>query len=76
MLTYSTLIHTFPHPSPATASAITAVVQSPAIDVIGVGYLDGAVRIFDIRHGDLVMQVKMDDGQVTNVAFRMGKLKF
>lgn len=68
----SSLIHTFTHPIPAGASPVTALVQSPAIDVIGIAHLDGTVRVFDIRQGELVMQVKMDDGGVTNLAFRMG----
>ncbi|KAK1925552.1 WD-repeat protein [Papiliotrema laurentii] len=65
------LIHSFPHPSPSSASSVTALCQSPAIDVIGVGYLDGVVRVFDIRQGELVMQVKMDEGTITAVSFRM-----
>ncbi|RSH91126.1 hypothetical protein EHS25_010302 [Saitozyma podzolica] len=65
------LIHTFTHPIPAAASPVTALVQSPAIDVIGIAHLDGTVRVFDIRQGELVMQVKMDDGGVTSLAFRM-----
>jgi U3 small nucleolar RNA-associated protein 21 len=68
----SSLIHTFTHPIPAAASPVTALVQSPAIDVIGIAHLDGTVRVFDIRQGELVMQVKMDDGGVTSLAFRMG----
>ncbi|WVR06365.1 hypothetical protein IAU60_003396 [Kwoniella sp. DSM 27419] len=65
------LIHTFPHSTPASPSPITAIVQSPAIDVIGVGYLDGHVRILDIRQGDLVMQMKIEDGSVSGLSFRM-----
>jgi U3 small nucleolar RNA-associated protein 21 len=69
----STLIHTFTHPTPATPSPITALIQAPAVDVVGIGYLDGTVRIFDIRQGELVLQVKMEDGGITALAFRMGK---
>ncbi|WRT67784.1 uncharacterized protein IL334_004758 [Kwoniella shivajii] len=65
------LIHTFAHPTPASSSPITAIVQSPAIDVIGVGYLDGRVRVLDIRQGDLVMQMKIEDGAVAALTFRM-----
>ncbi|WVW84648.1 hypothetical protein I302_106682 [Kwoniella bestiolae CBS 10118] len=65
------LIHTFSHPTPASASPITAIVQSPAIDVVGVGYTDGSVRILDIRQGDLVMQMKIEDGAVAGLSFRM-----
>lgn len=72
---FSSLIHSFPHPTPAAPSAITALTQSPAIDVVGVGYLDGTVRVYDIRQGELVMQVKMDEGSITAVSFRMGELR-
>ncbi|ORY24304.1 putative WD-repeat protein [Naematelia encephala] len=65
------LIHTFPHPTPSSASAITALVQSPALDVIGVGYLDGTIHLFDIRQGELIMKMKMEEGSVTAMSFRM-----
>jgi hypothetical protein len=53
---------------------VTALAQSPAVDVIGVGYDNGLVRVLDIRQSELVMQVKMDDGPITAVCFRMGEL--
>ncbi|OCF33495.1 U3 small nucleolar RNA-associated protein 21 [Kwoniella heveanensis BCC8398] len=65
------LIHTFPHPTPTSPSPVTTIVQSPAIDVVGVGYLDGSIRVLDIKHGDLVMQMKIEDGSVAGLAFRM-----
>lgn len=52
------------------------MVQSPAIDVIGIGYLDGNVHIFDVRQGELVMQMKMEDGSVSSLSFRTGKSSF
>lgn len=69
----SELIHTFDHPVPAAPSAVTCMVQSPAIDVIGVGYLDGHVHLLDLRQGELVMQMKMEDGSVSSLSFRTGK---
>lgn len=69
----SELIHTFPYPVPAAPSAITCLVQSPAIDVIGIGYLDGNVHIFDVRQGELVMQMKMEDGSCSSLSFRTGQ---
>jgi U3 small nucleolar RNA-associated protein 21 len=69
----SELIHTFPHPVPTAPSAITCLVQSPAIDVIGIGYLDGIVHIFDVRQGELVMQMKMEDGSCSSLSFRTGQ---
>ena len=41
--------------------------------MVGVGYLDGAIRVYDIRQGEVILQVKMEDGAVTSLAFRMGK---
>jgi U3 small nucleolar RNA-associated protein 21 len=73
MLMDSELIHTFPHPVQAAPSAITCLVQSPAIDVIGIGYLDGNVHVFDVRQGELVMQMKMEDGSCSSLSFRTGK---
>ena len=67
---YSSLVHTFPSSSDF---PITAMVQSPAIDVIGIGHLDGTIRLFDIKQGELVVQLKVDDGSVTKLAFRLGE---
>ncbi|EIW66765.1 hypothetical protein TREMEDRAFT_45592 [Tremella mesenterica DSM 1558] len=61
------LIHNFT----PTSSPITALVQSPAIDVVGVGHLDGTVDIYDIREGESIMQMKMDDGGISALSFRM-----
>lgn len=66
----SSLIHTFPAYNPA--SAVTTIVQSPAVDVVGIGYLDGSIRIVDIRECELVMQMRMDQGSsITGLSFRM-----
>jgi len=71
-LTRSTLIHSYPHPNPSAASAVTALAQSPAVDVIGIGYADGTIRVYDIKQAEMVMQMKMDEGGVTQLSFRMG----
>lgn len=67
-----TLLHTFSAPS-SSATPITTVVQSPALDVVAVGHSDGSVRIIDIKDGDMVMGMRMDQGSVTALSFRMGK---
>jgi len=67
----SSLIHSFPHPIPKASSPITCLVQSPAVDVVGVGYLDGSIRIMDIRQGEFIVQLKMEDGAVSGLSFRM-----
>lgn len=53
---------------------MTVIVQSPAIDVVGVGYLDGTICVLDIRDGGTVMQMRMDEGAVVGLSFRMGEL--
>ncbi|WVO12563.1 hypothetical protein L204_100167 [Cryptococcus depauperatus] len=65
------LIHSFPHPTPQEPSAVTTIQQSPAIDVVGVGYANGTIQIQDIKHGELVMQMKNDDGGISGMSFRM-----
>jgi WD40 repeat protein len=67
----SSMIHSF-SPSEDHISPVTALTQSPAIDVIGVGREDGSISVFDIRQGDEIMQMKADDGSVTALSFRMG----
>ncbi|GAA5999690.1 hypothetical protein JCM10207_005870 [Rhodosporidiobolus poonsookiae] len=72
-------IHTFsassllPSTASSTPSAITALAQSPAIDVLGVGLANGACVLFDVRLGEALGRVRLDGegaGAVTAVAFR------
>ncbi|KAL1412861.1 rRNA-processing protein utp21 [Vanrija albida] len=65
------LIHTFPSFTPSAPSPVTTIVQSPAVDVVGVGYLDGAIRVMDIKDAELVMQMRMDQGSIEGLSFRM-----
>lgn len=67
------MIHSFPFPLPGVKTAVTAIVQSPAVDVLGVGYSDGTIHVLDIRLGELIMELKNEAGAVTSMAFRMGK---
>jgi U3 small nucleolar RNA-associated protein 21 len=66
------LIHTFPAPK-KTSAAVTTLAQSPAIDVIGVGHADGSVRVVDIKMGEEIFDVKMEEGGIAGLSFRMGK---
>lgn len=50
---------TFQDSSSMTSSAITCVVQSPAIDVLALGFDDGRILIFDIRSGETLLQFQM-----------------
>ncbi|GAA6062774.1 hypothetical protein JCM10212_006887 [Sporobolomyces blumeae] len=67
-------IHTFPSSSLLSSpSAITALAQSPAIDVLGVGFANGSCVLFDVRMGEVLGKVRLDGdgaGLITGVAFR------
>lgn len=73
-----TLIHTFPATSLVSLtapSAITALTQSPAIDVLGVGLASGACILFDVRIGEVLGKVRLEGeghGEVVGVGFRNG----
>ncbi|GAA5843467.1 hypothetical protein JCM9279_000759 [Rhodotorula babjevae] len=69
-------IHTFSASALCGASppsAITAIAQSPAIDVLGVGLASGACILFDVRLGEVMGKVRLEGegaGEVAGVAFR------
>lgn len=83
---YSLLIHTFapqslrPSSAFSSASAITALVQSPAVDIVGIGFASGEVSIYDIRADERLLGVNMgsglgggaggDTGRITSLGFR------
>lgn len=59
----------------AAATAITALAQSPAIDVLGVGFANGSCVLFDVRMGESLGRVRLDGdgaGQVSCISFRNG----
>lgn len=51
-------------------SSVTALAQSPAIDVVGVGFASGEVSIYDIRADEKLMRIIMREGPVRALAFR------
>jgi U3 small nucleolar RNA-associated protein 21 len=68
-----TLLYTFPAPpavglSPA-AGAVTALAQSPAIDVVAVGYASGLVRLLDLRLDEELLALRME-GAISAIGFR------
>lgn len=63
------MIHSFATPS--SPSPITALAQSPAVDIIGIGHTDGTIRLHDLRLDEPVMQLNQTDGAVTALSFRM-----
>jgi U3 small nucleolar RNA-associated protein 21 len=48
-----------------TNAVITCVVQSPAIDVLAIGFSDGKIVIFDIRMGEILLQFEMTPEQAS-----------
>ena len=52
--------------------AITCLVQSPAIDVVGVGFASGEISVYDIRADERLMRVFMQEGGIRSLAFRSG----
>ncbi|TFK55069.1 Utp21-domain-containing protein [Heliocybe sulcata] len=61
-------------PSSAAASgsscAITALTQSPAIDVVGVGFATGEISVYDVRADERLMRMFMEGGSVRALGFR------
>jgi U3 small nucleolar RNA-associated protein 21 len=63
-----------------TTSPITSLVQSPAVDVVGIGFASGEVSIYDIRTDERLLSVNMgasmgsggDAGHITAIGFRAG----
>lgn len=53
--------------------AITALSQSPAIDVVGVGFASGEISVYDIRMDERLLRMKMQDGAIRALSFRTGK---
>jgi U3 small nucleolar RNA-associated protein 21 len=56
------------------SSAITALTQSPAIDVVGVGFTSGEIFVYDIRADEQLMRMHMEGGGVRALGFRGGML--
>jgi hypothetical protein len=52
---------------------MTALTQSPAIDVVGIGFASGEISIYDIRADEKMMRIFVREGPVRALAFRGGK---
>ncbi len=53
-------------------SAITALVQSPAIDVVGIAFASGEISVYDIRADERLMRMFMEGGGIRALGFRSG----
>lgn len=54
-------------------SPITCLAQSPVVDVVAIGLLDGTVIIHNIKMDEKIDKVRQDD-RVTAISFRTGKV--
>jgi len=52
------------------SSAITALVQSPAIDVVGIGFASGEISVYDVRADERLMRMHMEGGGIRALGFR------
>lgn len=57
--------------NPVLGCAITALVQSPAIDVVGIGFASGEISVYDVRLDERLMRMFMDGG-IRALGFRSG----
>ncbi len=55
-----------------TPVAVTALAQSPAIDVVGVGFASGEISVYDIRMDERLLRMVMQDGAIRALSFRSG----
>lgn len=80
-----TCVHTFsssklltieePSDSTAPSYPITALTQSPAIDVVGIGFASGEISVYDIRADERLMKMYMKGGGIRALSFRSGWCK-
>ncbi|KIJ69248.1 hypothetical protein HYDPIDRAFT_81033 [Hydnomerulius pinastri MD-312] len=52
------------------SSAITALTQSPAIDVVGIGFTSGEISVYDVRADERLMRMYMEGGGIKSLSFR------
>ena len=53
-------------------SAVMSVVQSTAIDVVGVGLESGGVVLHNLRYDETLMKFQQEWGPVITLSFRTG----
>ncbi|KAG6885879.1 hypothetical protein C0993_008398 [Termitomyces sp. T159_Od127] len=50
--------------------AISSMVQSPAVDVVGIGFASGEISVYDVRADERLMRMFMDGGSIRALGFR------
>jgi hypothetical protein len=63
-------------PNQTSPAAITAITQSPAIDVVGLGFMSGEISVYDIRADERLMRMFMEGGGIRALGFRSGRPLF
>ncbi|KAF9227632.1 Utp21-domain-containing protein [Gyrodon lividus] len=66
----SSKLLTTPGVATTSSSAITALVQSPAIDVVGIGFTSGEISVYDVRADERLMRMYMEGGGIRAMSFR------
>jgi U3 small nucleolar RNA-associated protein 21 len=51
-------------------ASITAIAQSPAVDVVAVGLMDGRIMVRNIKFDETLFEFTQTDGAVTDLSFR------
>lgn len=51
-------------------SAVTALEQAPAIDVVGIGLANGHIKLHNLKFNETIMEFTQDWGLVTSLSFR------
>ncbi|KAJ7741593.1 Utp21 specific WD40 associated putative domain-containing protein [Mycena maculata] len=59
-----------PETNDTSPCAITALTQSPAIDVVGIGFTSGEISVYDVRADERLMRMFMEGGGVRSLGFR------
>ena len=57
-------------------SGVTAIAQSPAIDVVSVGLADGRIVVRNIKFDETLFEFTQTDGAVTDLSFRTDNTSF
>lgn len=64
------LIHDFQSIPKGRHTSITALQQSPALDVVAVGYSDGQIVLVNLRFDKVLFTLSQDRVPVTSLSFR------
>jgi len=77
----STPIHTHIHTNESKkhalkVAAITTIVPSTALDVVGIGLSNGECLIHNLKYDETIMRFTQNEGTITAMAFRSGTVSY